>query len=75
MHSEEEGCHRDELYRGMTVDIVLKKDQKTGVLTRGKILNILTSNSYHSRGIKVMLFPDENGDELVGRVVHTNPTD
>lgn len=50
---------------GMTVDIVLKKDQPTGRLTRGVVGRLLTNKSYHPRGIKVML---ENGQ--VGRVQH-----
>lgn len=47
--------HRSNLYPGLTVDIVLKKDQKTGKLTRGIIKRILTNKSFHSRGIKVEL--------------------
>ena len=54
---------RDALYRGLEVDIVLKKDQRSGKLTRGIIQDLLTLSSFHSRGIKVRL---ENGD--VGRV-------
>jgi uncharacterized repeat protein (TIGR03833 family) len=37
------------------VEVVLKKDQKTGKLTKGFVRWILTSKPYHSRGIKVML--------------------
>lgn len=48
---------------GMLVDIVLKKDQKTGILTRGIVKNLLTSAPKHHRGIKVRL---ENGQ--IGRV-------
>lgn len=40
---------------GQEVDVVLKKDQRTGKRTRGKVQGILTSASFHSRGIKVML--------------------
>ena len=47
----------------MLVDIVLKKDQPTGKLTRGRVGRILTNSPYHWRGIKVML---DNGQ--VGRV-------
>ena len=46
------------------VDIVLKKDQGTGALTRGHVKRILTSSSFHPHGIKVML---AEGD-AVGRV-------
>lgn len=48
----------------MLVDIVLKKDQPTGKLTRGHVKRILTNSPTHPHGIKVML--EEN--ELVGRV-------
>ena len=40
---------------GMDVNVVLKKDQRTGKLTRGKVQWILTSVDFHSRGIKVTL--------------------
>ncbi len=40
---------------GMEVEVVLKKDQRTGKRTRGKVRWILTSKFFHSRGIKVML--------------------
>ena len=46
------------------VDIVLKKDQRTGILTRGHVKKILTNSSTHPHGIKVMLV---EGD-AVGRV-------
>jgi uncharacterized repeat protein (TIGR03833 family) len=58
-----DGCFRDKLRLGMCVDIVTKRDQRTGRLTRGTIRWILTSKDYHSRGIKVML-----SDRTVGRV-------
>jgi uncharacterized repeat protein (TIGR03833 family) len=57
------GCYRHHLHLNQEVDIVTKRDQKTGKLTRGKIRWILTSKDYHSRGIKVMLI-----DRTVGRV-------
>jgi uncharacterized repeat protein (TIGR03833 family) len=57
------GCYRHNLQLNQEVDIVTKRDQKTGALTRGKIRWILTSKPYHSRGIKVML-----NDRIVGRV-------
>jgi len=58
-------CFRENLKLGMCVDIVTKRNQKTGILTRGVIRWILTSKPYHSRGIKVML-----SDRSVGRVQH-----
>ncbi len=48
---------------GMTVSVVLKKDQRTGTLTKGVVKNLLTKSPTHPHGIKVRL---ENG--LVGRV-------
>ena len=56
-------CYRDRLKLGMEVEVVTKRDQRTGALTRGRIRWILTSKSYHSRGIKVML-----DNRIVGRV-------
>jgi uncharacterized repeat protein (TIGR03833 family) len=50
------------------VDIVLKKDQPTGKLTHGRVGRILTGDSQHHRGIKVML---EDGQ--VGRVQKIYP--
>lgn len=58
-------CRRDCIYPGLQVDIVLKKDQPTGKLTRGIVGRLLTNKRYHPRGIKVML---EDGQ--VGRVQH-----
>jgi len=57
------GKYRNEIYPGLEVAIILKKDQRTGRLTEGVVKDILTSASFHSRGIKVRL---EDGQ--VGRV-------
>lgn len=54
---------RDDIQLNMLVDIVLKKDQPTGILTRGRVMEVLTNKPYHTRGIKVMLL-----DGQVGRV-------
>ncbi len=48
---------------GLEVDVVLKKDQRTGKRTRGIVRAILTSSPFHSREIKVML-----DSRQVGRV-------
>jgi uncharacterized repeat protein (TIGR03833 family) len=48
---------------GLTVDIVLKDDQRSGKLTRGTVQEILTSSAFHPHGIKVRL-----ADGRVGRV-------
>lgn len=58
-----DGQHRKDIYPGLEVAIILKKDQRTGMLTEGIVKDILTSAPYHSRGIKVRL---EDGQ--VGRV-------
>lgn len=57
------GQNRSDIYPGLEVNIILKKDQRTGTLTRGIVKRLLTSSSYHSRGIKVQL-----DDGQVGRV-------
>jgi uncharacterized repeat protein (TIGR03833 family) len=54
---------RNKIEIGASVDIVLKCDQRTGKLTRGKVAKILTNSAFHPHGIKVML---EDGQ--VGRV-------
>lgn len=58
-----DGKSRQDIYPGLEVDIILKKDQRSGKLTRGFVANLLTSASFHSRGIKVRL---EDGQ--IGRV-------
>lgn len=40
---------------GSLVLIVQKKHQKTGELTRGKVLQFLTHKAFHPRGIKVII--------------------
>lgn len=47
--------YRSNIKLGMEVEIVLKKDQRTGKRTRGIVQWILTSKPFHSRGIKVTL--------------------
>ena len=58
-----DGQNRKDIYPGLEVDIILKKDQRSGVLTKGVVQAILTSAAFHSRGIKVRL-----DDGQVGRV-------
>ena len=57
------GTIRADIKPGMLVNIILKKDQRTGVLTEGIVQDLLTSAPKHHRGIKVRL---EDGQ--VGRV-------
>ncbi len=54
---------RDNIKPGLHVNIVLKKDQRTGKRTSGIVKDILTKSPRHSRGIKVRL---ESGE--IGRV-------
>lgn len=58
------GKNRSNIHEGLEVAIVLKKDQRTGVQTRGIVKDILTNSSSHPHGIKVRL-----ADGQVGRVV------
>ena len=51
-----------QLHAGVSVNIVLKADQRSGKLTKGQIANILTRGD-HPRGIKVRL-----ADGQIGRV-------
>ena len=57
------GTNRVDIKSGLTVLIVLKKDQRSGNLTEGIVKDILTKSPHHSHGIKVRL---ESGE--VGRV-------
>lgn len=57
------GQNRSDVRPGLTVDIVLKQDQRTGKTTRGIVKDILTNSPTHPHGIKVRL-----QDGQVGRV-------
>ena len=48
---------------GLSVAIVLKQDQRSGILTEGIVKDILTNSPKHPHGIKVRL-----SDGQVGRV-------
>ena len=58
-----DGRNLRDIKSGVEVDIVLKKDQRTGRLTRGIVKDILTKSASHPYGIKVRLT-----DGQVGRV-------
>lgn len=58
-----DGRIRSNITKGAEVLIVLKRHQKTGKLTHGKVKDILTRSVKHPRGIKVRL---EGGK--IGRV-------
>jgi uncharacterized repeat protein (TIGR03833 family) len=63
------GSIRKNIKIGLSVGIVLKKDQRSGKITRGVVKRILTKSPTHPHGIKVQL---EDGS--VGRVkeIHSN---
>jgi len=54
---------RSQIRPGLRVQIVEKQNQRTGALTEGVVLRLLTKSPSHPHGIKVML---EGG--RVGRV-------
>lgn len=58
-----DGKIRADIKQGLKVKIVLKKDQRSGMLTEGIVADILTNSPTHPHGIKVRL---NNG--AVGRV-------
>lgn len=58
-----DGKNRADVKVGAKVKIVLKADQRTGRLTEGVVMRLLTKSNFHPHGIKVML---EDGQ--VGRV-------
>ena len=58
-----DGTRRIDIKPGLSVAVVLKKDQQTGALTKGIVKDILTNSPTHPHGIKVRL---ESGE--VGRV-------
>ena len=58
-----DGKNLRDIVPGTEVDIVLKKDQRTGKLTRGFVKDVLTRSAGHPHGIKVRLT-----DGQVGRV-------
>ncbi len=55
--------NRSDIYPGLAVAVILKKDQRTGTKTTGVVKDLLTNSSFHPHGIKVRL---EDGQ--VGRV-------
>ena len=63
MVNRKSGKYRDAVRIGLTVDIIQKKDQNNGRLTRGRVQEILTGSLTHPHGIKVRL-----EDGRVGRV-------
>ncbi len=58
-----DGARRDNIKLGTRVKVVQKQDQRSGKLTEGVVIKILTNSHTHPHGIKVML---EGG--IVGRI-------
>ena len=58
-----DGQTRTNIRPGLLVRVVEKQNQRTGKLTEGTVLKVLTKSPQHPHGIKVML---DNG--IVGRV-------
>ncbi len=58
-----DGTIRKNIEKGLKVKVVKKQDQRSGELTEGIVLKILTNSPTHPHGIKVRL---ESG--VVGRV-------
>jgi len=58
-----DGTKRNNIKIGATVLVVQKQDQRSGKLTEGIVMRILTNSVEHHHGIKVEL---QNG--IVGRV-------
>ena len=63
-----DGQYRKNIHSGLRVAIVLKRDQRTGKRAIGVVKDILTSATFHSRGIKVRL-----ADGQIGRVQEVEP--
>jgi len=57
------GNNRSDIKTGAHVTVVQKQDQRSGKLTEGTVLDILTKSPTHPHGIKVRL-----QDGTVGRV-------
>ncbi len=63
-----DGRIRAHIHEGQLVEIVQKRDQRSGHLTEGIVKRLLTKVARHHHGIKVQL---ETGE--VGRVQHILP--
>lgn len=66
------GKVRSDIRPGLMVDIVLKKDQRTGRLTQGVVKAILTNSPTHPHGIKVRLEDGQVG--RVQKIIDSEPT-
>ena len=66
------GQSRKDIKPGLTVEIVLKQDQRTGKLTKGIVKDLLTKSPNHPHGIKVRLMDGQVG--RVKEIVEQNAT-
>ena len=66
-----DGRKRANIKPGIIVDIVLKKDQRNGYLTRGTVKDLLTKSATHPHGIKVRLIDGQVG--RVKKIFASNP--
>jgi uncharacterized repeat protein (TIGR03833 family) len=66
------GQNRQDIRPGQRVNMTQKHDQRTGRPTSGVVKDILTTSTFHSRGIKVRLTTGEVG--RVQEIVETNHT-
>lgn len=71
--SNKDGRIRKNITFGSTVQIVLKQDQKSGFLTKGKVEEILTPGAKHPHGIKVRLKSGKVGRVKKVLSVNKNP--
>ena len=62
-NEKQDGRMRNNVKIGDEVEVVQKRDQRSGVLTRGVVQRVLPKSASHPHGIKVRL---ESGE--VGRV-------
>ena len=56
-----DGRNRKDIKIGSRVEIILKKNQRSGELTEGLVKRILTRSPNHPHGIKVQLTSGEVG--------------
>ena len=62
------GTNRKDIKKGTRVKVVRKEDQRSGKLTEGIVMDILTNSAIHPHGIKVRLVSG-----VVGRVKEVLP--
>jgi uncharacterized repeat protein (TIGR03833 family) len=55
------GQNRKDIKPGLSVEIVMKQNQRSGKRTRGIVKDILTNSAHHPHGIKVRLKTGEVG--------------